>query len=234
MVKRVPAPSWHLPQVLGRFLAFTMLLGSLERRMLCTPWQLAQLATVWEPLLAARPWKEESKLTKRSLGMPNLRVRRTSPWQLPQVSRMWLTFTGLAALVCFRILCSPWQSVHSGVTQTPLCTDCHGEHKILKHTNAASPVNVSHIRDTCGSCHGDVRLTRKFGMPNDRLVSFDSSFHGLAAKSGSQTVANCASCHGVHNILASSNPKSMVLSLIHISEPTRLGMISYAVFCLKK
>src|SRR5450759_5885086 len=26
----------------------------------------------------------------------------------------------------------------------------------------------------------------------------------------------------------------MQLSLIHISEPTRLGMISYAVFCLKK
>src|SRR5665648_663535 len=25
-----------------------------------------------------------------------------------------------------------------------------------------------------------------------------------------------------------------ILSLIHISEPTRLGMISYAVFCLKK
>src|SRR5450756_2744936 len=27
---------------------------------------------------------------------------------------------------------------------------------------------------------------------------------------------------------------AMQLSLIHISEPTRLGMISYAVFCLKK
>ena len=26
----------------------------------------------------------------------------------------------------------------------------------------------------------------------------------------------------------------VLLSLIHISEPTRLGMISYAVFCLKK
>nr|CUV48023.1 protein of unknown function [Ralstonia solanacearum] len=26
----------------------------------------------------------------------------------------------------------------------------------------------------------------------------------------------------------------VTLSLIHISEPTRLGMISYAVFCLKK
>src|SRR5450756_3136168 len=28
--------------------------------------------------------------------------------------------------------------------------------------------------------------------------------------------------------------QSGALSLIHISEPTRLGMISYAVFCLKK
>src|SRR5450756_2317410 len=26
----------------------------------------------------------------------------------------------------------------------------------------------------------------------------------------------------------------LTISLIHISEPTRLGMISYAVFCLKK
>jgi cytochrome b subunit of formate dehydrogenase len=47
-------------------------------------------------------------------------------------------------------------------------------------------------------------------MPSDRLVSFDSSFHGLAAKAGSQTVANCASCHGVHNILPSSDPKSTI------------------------
>ena len=29
-------------------------------------------------------------------------------------------------------------------------------------------------------------------------------------------------------------PAQYILSLIHISEPTRLGMISYAVFCLKK
>src|SRR5450756_819999 len=29
-------------------------------------------------------------------------------------------------------------------------------------------------------------------------------------------------------------PMMKPLSLIHISEPTRLGMISYAVFCLKK
>jgi cytochrome b subunit of formate dehydrogenase len=102
------------------------------------------------------------------------------------------------------------QALAHGITQAPLCTDCHGEHKILKHTSEASSVNAAHLRDTCGSCHGDVRLTRKFGMPSDRLVSFDASFHGLAAKAGSQTVANCASCHGVHNILPSSDPKSTI------------------------
>src|SRR5579871_1206857 len=102
------------------------------------------------------------------------------------------------------------QALARGITQAPLCTDCHGEHAIFKHTNEASPVNAAHIRDTCGSCHGDVRLTRKFGLPSDRLVSFDSSFHGLAAKSGSQSVANCASCHGVHNILPPEDPKSTI------------------------
>jgi cytochrome b subunit of formate dehydrogenase len=102
------------------------------------------------------------------------------------------------------------QALARGVTQAPLCTDCHGEHKILKHTSEFSPVNGLHIRDTCGSCHGDVRLTRRFGLPTDRLLSFDSSYHGLAAKAGSQTVANCASCHGVHNILPSSDPKSTI------------------------
>src|SRR5450756_2779412 len=34
--------------------------------------------------------------------------------------------------------------------------------------------------------------------------------------------------------LPSKGEGGQKLSLIHISEPTRLGMISYAVFCLKK
>jgi cytochrome b subunit of formate dehydrogenase len=102
------------------------------------------------------------------------------------------------------------QAVARGVTQAPICNDCHGEHKILKPGNSASTVNASHIRDTCGSCHGNVRLSREFGLPSDRVLSFDASYHGLADKAGSQTVANCASCHGVHNILPSSDPKSTV------------------------
>ncbi|MBC8167209.1 MAG: cytochrome b/b6 domain-containing protein [Bryobacteraceae bacterium] len=107
------------------------------------------------------------------------------------------------------------ESVHGkalarGVSEAPLCSYCHGAHKILKHSNKASAVNQGNVRDTCGGCHGNVQLARKFGMPADRLVSFDSSFHGLAAKAGSQTVASCDSCHGIHNILPSSDVKSTI------------------------
>ncbi len=106
-------------------------------------------------------------------------------------------------------------SVHAaalrrGFLQAPVCTDCHGEHSIQRAKAPSSFVHPSHIRETCAPCHANVRLSRKFGFPSDRLLSYDTSFHGLAAKAGAQSVANCASCHGVHNILPSSDPKSTI------------------------
>ncbi len=92
-------------------------------------------------------------------------------------------------------------AVERGVRDAPVCTDCHGE-----HATERPPLRA--IRETCSRCHGDVRLTNRFGLPPDRVVSYEASFHGLAAKAGSQTVANCGSCHGVHHVLASSNPES--------------------------
>jgi cytochrome b subunit of formate dehydrogenase len=100
------------------------------------------------------------------------------------------------------------KAVAEGIAAAPVCTNCHGEHSILAPKDKASPVNAGHIRETCGQCHGNVQLSRRFGLPEDRLVSFDASYHGLAAKAGSQSVANCASCHGFHDIKASSDPSS--------------------------
>jgi cytochrome b subunit of formate dehydrogenase len=97
------------------------------------------------------------------------------------------------------------KAVAAGGTEAPVCTSCHGEHSILSPKSEGSTVHAGHVRETCARCHGDVRLSRKFGMPADRVVSFDASFHGLAAKSGSQSVANCASCHGFHDVLPSKD-----------------------------
>ena len=42
------------------------------------------------------------------------------------------------------------------------------------------------------------------------MTSYLDSYHGLAAEGGSVVAANCSSCHGVHNILPSSDPRSTI------------------------
>jgi len=100
------------------------------------------------------------------------------------------------------------KAVAAGKGDAPVCTDCHGGHRVLKKDNPKSTVFAASVPDTCGRCHGDVRLMKRFGLPADRITSFNSSFHGLALRAGNQSVADCASCHGFHDILPSSDPKS--------------------------
>ncbi len=63
---------------------------------------------------------------------------------------------------------------------------------------------------SCTRCHQGVRLTQEFDVPGDRVSTYLDSYHGLASQGGSLVVANCASCHGVHNILPSSDPRSTI------------------------
>jgi formate dehydrogenase gamma subunit len=103
------------------------------------------------------------------------------------------------------------RAVAAGVDSAPTCTDCHGEHRILAPNDPNSPVYVANIsRVTCSHCHADQRLTARFALPPGRVSSYENSYHGLAAQAGSLTVASCASCHGVHNILPSSDPRSTI------------------------
>jgi cytochrome b subunit of formate dehydrogenase len=109
------------------------------------------------------------------------------------------------------------QAAARGEKDAPVCTDCHGEHAILAPSEAGSLVNPARVSSvTCGRCHADERLTEKYNLPKDRVPAFEDSYHGLAGRAGSQSVANCASCHGVHNIL----PKSDARSTVH---PANLG-----------
>lgn len=97
------------------------------------------------------------------------------------------------------------------VRDAPTCVDCHGEHRILGHGDPTSPVFAANIPSaTCGRCHGDLRLAARYGLPAENVASFRDSFHGLALRAGRVGVANCASCHGVHAILPSSDPRSLV------------------------
>jgi formate dehydrogenase gamma subunit len=103
------------------------------------------------------------------------------------------------------------QAIARGNSQAPVCTDCHGIHSIRKPSDPKSAVSATaQATYTCARCHESVRLTREFGIPGERAGTYYASYHGMAAKLGSTTAANCASCHGAHTILPSSDPKSSI------------------------
>ncbi len=102
-------------------------------------------------------------------------------------------------------------AVKKGITSAPVCTDCHGEHNILKTSDPRSPVAAGNVSSqVCSPCHSSVKLSQKYGLANDRFKSFADSYHGLASSAGSVEVANCASCHGVHDIKPSNDPSSRI------------------------
>jgi cytochrome b subunit of formate dehydrogenase len=103
------------------------------------------------------------------------------------------------------------QAIARGNGQAPVCTDCHGIHSIKAHTDPNSSVSAQNLAlTTCGRCHESVRLSQEFGVEGRRETTYLESYHGLASELGSPVVANCASCHGVHNILPSSDPRSTI------------------------
>jgi len=103
------------------------------------------------------------------------------------------------------------QGISRGNGLAPVCTDCHGIHSIKAHIDPNSSVSEQNLaRTTCAQCHEGVRLSQEFGVQGNRVSSYLDSYHGMAAEGGSVVVANCASCHGVHNILPSSDPRSTI------------------------
>ncbi len=75
----------------------------------------------------------------------------------------------------------------------PMCDDCHTSHEI---TRADAAGFMREIVNTCGHCHPDV------------TESYFDTFHGKVVKLGYTDTAKCQDCHGAHNILKPSNPKS--------------------------
>ena len=105
------------------------------------------------------------------------------------------------------------QAIARGNQLAPVCTDCHGIHTIRSHTDPNSPTSAQNLsRDTCARCHEGVRLSQEFGVPGNKVGSYFDSYHGLAVEGGSVVAANCSSCHGVHDILPSSDPHSTINS----------------------
>ena len=98
-----------------------------------------------------------------------------------------------------------------GVPDAPSCTDCHGEHDIRQAADPGSSVSFAAVSEkTCPSCHSAEKLSGRYGVAIEKVKGYQESFHGLSQRLGDKTVANCSSCHGVHEIFKSSDPRSTI------------------------
>lgn len=78
------------------------------------------------------------------------------------------------------------------------CVSCHGSHDMRKGNDPASLVNRINVPTTCSQCHAGIGQ------------EFAGSIHGKALAKGNPDAPVCTNCHGEHNILSPSDPKSRV------------------------
>ena len=89
------------------------------------------------------------------------------------------------------------QLLLKGDKRGPICTDCHTAHEVETPQNGHFKM-ASDKR--CGKCHAD------------RLTHYRDTYHGKAMALGKPNVASdvaaCYDCHGHHDVLPATNPKS--------------------------
>ena len=105
-------------------------------------------------------------------------------------------------------------SVHAsalrrGGIQAATCVDCHGGHEIRPVRRQDAPTATLRVAATCASCHDNVRLIANYAL-RPTVPDFRASFHALSGNLGDRRAANCASCHGYHEIRPSWDPQSRI------------------------
>jgi predicted CXXCH cytochrome family protein len=103
----------------------------------------------------------------------------------------------------------------SGKEHIAQCITCHGAHGIISVKDPRSPVYPLNVVKTCAKCHANAASMRAYNpsLPVDQLDKYGTSVHGMRNAKGDAKVAECASCHGSHDILSVKDVKSAVYPL---------------------
>ena len=75
----------------------------------------------------------------------------------------------------------------------PMCNDCHTSHEISRTDAEGFRLKIV---NSCGSCHEEVTET------------YFETYHGKVFALGYTETASCSDCHGQHNVLPTTDPKS--------------------------
>ncbi|HTK81360.1 MAG TPA: multiheme c-type cytochrome [Bacteroidota bacterium] len=103
----------------------------------------------------------------------------------------------------------------SGKEHVAQCITCHGAHGIVSVKNPASPVYPLNVVKTCSKCHSDAAFMRDYNpaLPVDQVEKYHTSIHGMRNAKGDPKTAECASCHGSHDIRSAKDVKSAVYAV---------------------
>ena len=90
------------------------------------------------------------------------------------------------------------QSIHAtevGKTKKdlPVCNDCHSAHTISRTDATGFRLDIMR---KCGQCHAEIAKT------------YFDTYHGKVSQLGYTKTAKCYDCHGAHDILPASDPRS--------------------------
>jgi cytochrome b subunit of formate dehydrogenase len=109
------------------------------------------------------------------------------------------------------------ESIHGKATlagnpDAPDCTDCHGYNKSLHNIPILRGTALKKFHtEACERCHADQAMMKRNKIFPIATETYYESYHGKIAKLGyPKLVAGCSDCHGPHEILPPSNPKSSI------------------------
>lgn len=123
-----------------------------------------------------------------------------------------------ACIECHEEVYGSWkESIHgenvveSKQSDGAVCTDCHGSpHYITQKKDISSLVNRKNVVKTCGQCHDNPALAKKYNLGTHILDRYYESFHGKKYILGHQNAPTCVNCHRYHDIKKWDDPKSPV------------------------
>lgn len=110
------------------------------------------------------------------------------------------------------VLLGHGRALAKGNQDAATCSDCHGLHNIPAY-NFTLERDVATAREAytrrCRACHADTKMAKRNGFSTKTVLNFDETYHGKVLDIGyPQRVAGCADCHGGHNNLSKSDPRS--------------------------
>ncbi|MCL4534532.1 MAG: cytochrome c3 family protein [Bacteroidetes bacterium] len=103
----------------------------------------------------------------------------------------------------------------NGNEDVPVCTTCHGVHKMEDPRTARFRLESPEL---CAGCHANAGMMNKYGISTDVFQTYLKDFHGVTVGFYEKQDLNiwsyeavCTDCHGVHDMRKVDDPESSVI-----------------------